>query len=412
MLRVGLTGGIGTGKSRILSRFVAAGWHTLDLDSVAHALMEPGGRAYGPVVEAFGTTILAGDGRIDRAVLGRVVFGDAEARGRLNAIVHPLVREEERRQTAVHASEAGAVVVVDAALLVEAGVHLRFDRLVVAHCRPEQQAERLEARDGMASEDAWRRIRAQMPSGQKRRFAHFEVDTSGEREQTDRAADEVAQRLGQLARERRQRVAVPIDRMLACLANGPTEGPRGLTPALLLREIVTTGGLELTRLAQRLEPPASGPWYEAAAGARPNRRPETLAGPLVAWSVAGSAPDTAFLLSAAASLARLTHAEDAAVSDACHFARVLQETALALGRPADLGRKLPQWRSEAERWGGAPCSGRIEAVVAAALAEEPASGLEDEDSGLVAALAALAGRPPAGVAHPSLRADLLALNQL
>src|SRR5467141_2314636 len=102
MLRVGLTGGIACGKSHVLRRLAERGVPTLDLDSVAHELMEPGAAAYDEVVAAFGRAILETDGRIDRKVLGARVFADAVAREQLNAIVHPKVRAEEGRRAAFH----------------------------------------------------------------------------------------------------------------------------------------------------------------------------------------------------------------------------------------------------------------------------------------------------------------------
>ena len=143
MLRVGLTGGIASGKSRVLERFAAAGFVTLDLDRVAHDVMAPGGAAHAAVLAAFGRGVRAADGSIDRKKLGPIVFGDAEARERLNAIVHPCVRDEEARRLAAVPARAGAVSVSDAALLVESGGHLRYDRLVVVWCSPEEQLRRL-----------------------------------------------------------------------------------------------------------------------------------------------------------------------------------------------------------------------------------------------------------------------------
>ena len=120
MLRVGLTGGIACGKSRVRRHLAAAGFGTLDLDGVAHEMIAPGGPAYDDVVAAFGPGILAADGTVDRKVLGARVFADAAARAELNALVHPRVRDEEARRAAAHAAAGGRVFVTDAALLVEA----------------------------------------------------------------------------------------------------------------------------------------------------------------------------------------------------------------------------------------------------------------------------------------------------
>src|SRR5262245_49087722 len=111
--------------------------------------MAPGGAAYDDVVRSFGASILGPDGAIDRRALGDVVFKDPAARARLNALVHPRAREEEGRRAAALGAAGATVIVSDAALLVEAGVHLRFDRLVVVHCPPEEQRRRLMERDGL-----------------------------------------------------------------------------------------------------------------------------------------------------------------------------------------------------------------------------------------------------------------------
>src|SRR2546427_3185758 len=121
ILRVGLTGGIACGKSYVLRRLAAAGLATLDLDEVAHEVMAPGGAAHADVVREFGSGILAADGKVDRKRLGDVVFADPSARARLNALVHPRVREEEARRAAAADRGPGTVVVTDAALLVGAG---------------------------------------------------------------------------------------------------------------------------------------------------------------------------------------------------------------------------------------------------------------------------------------------------
>lgn len=363
MLRVGLTGGIASGKSHVLARLAAAGCHTLDLDAVAHRVIAPGGAAYDDVVRAFGHEILAPDASVDRKALGAVVFSDAAARARLNAIVHPRVREEEAGWARARAAERGAVLAVDAALLVESGVHLRFDRLVVVHCGEAEQLQRLMRRDGTDEAAARSRLAAQMPAEEKRRFAHFEVDSSGRLEDTDRATDRLAAGLRHLASAPPPRVDVPLERALGCLAHGPARGPRGLDPFRLLGEIAGAGGLEMERAARLLDPPTDGPWYRSARALEAGPGPETLAGPLVLWALARGAPDPPFVLAASASLARLTHLDAAAVAGACLWALALHEV-MAGGRvPADLTERLPEWSALAERWAGAP----PQPAVAAAL---------------------------------------------
>ena len=163
MLRVGLTGGIACGKSHVLRRLAGHGLQTLDLDAVARDVTAPGSPALQEISGAFGAGVLGPDGSLDRAALAALVFADAAARARLNAIVHPRVRAEEARRAEDVAGRGAAVLVTDAALLVEAGAHLRFDRLVVVHCDPGQQLERLRARDGLDEGAARARVLAQMP---------------------------------------------------------------------------------------------------------------------------------------------------------------------------------------------------------------------------------------------------------
>ena len=184
--------------------------------------MAPGGAAHADVVRSFGGEVLAADGRVDRKRLGQLVFADAEARARLNALVHPRVREEEVRRTAAAGPEA--VVVTDAALLVEAGVHLRFRRLIVVHCPAELQRRRLRERDGLDDEAAEARLAAQMPIAEKRAFAHFEVDTSGGFAETDRQVDVLVERLRALASSLPGPAPVPPERAAGCLLFGPAEG--------------------------------------------------------------------------------------------------------------------------------------------------------------------------------------------
>jgi dephospho-CoA kinase len=355
VLRVGLTGGIACGKSYVLRRLSAAGLRTLDLDEVARDLTAPGGAAYDDVVRSFGPAILAPDRTIDRRVLGEIVFRDPEARARLDALVHPRVRAEEARRIAVLGAEPGAVVVTDAALLVEAGVHLRFDRLVVVHCPPEEQRKRLRQRDGIDEDAARARLAAQMPIAEKRRFGHLEVDTSGSLADTDREADRVAASLRSLAAAPPEPVAVPTARTLGCLVRGPDAGPRGLRPLAVLADIVAAGGPEMERFARLLSPAVSGPWYRAARGDEPGPGPETLAGPLALWALRRRGRDAEFLAAAAASTARLTHTDPAAIASAVLVALALADVAASDG-PTDPAKGIPRWMPLATHWGGAPPS--------------------------------------------------------
>jgi len=390
-LRVGLTGGIACGKSRVLRRLSAAGFSTLDLDLVAHEVMAPGAPAHHDVVEAFGPAVLAPDGSVDRRRLGERVFADPAARARLNAIIHPRVREEEARRVAALGDREGGVVVTDAALLVEAGVHLRFDRLVVVYCRADQQVRRLMERDGLDEAAARARVDAQMPVEEKRRFAHLEVDASSSLADTDRAADALAAELRALAaRGRAPRVAVPLERRAGVIAAGPARGPRGLEPARILAEIAAAGGLEMERIARRLVPPTDRPWYRAALPGTEDPGPETLAAAVVLWALARAGPDAEFLASAAASLARLTDTEPPRIAGACLFALTLHDALVAEAIGSERPRNPSRWTDLARRWGGAP----------------PPAHLADAALDLAAAAAAA---PPA---PPSVMEALQALDRL
>jgi len=199
MLHVGLTGGIACGKSTVAAMMRELGCRVLDADALARRLIEPGQPAYDEVLKEFGSQVCAADGRIDRAKLAAIVFANPARLERLNRIVHPRVVDALDRELAELArTEPGAVVVVEAALLIEASYHERLDRLVVAWCEPEQQVERLLAR-GLAREEALRRIGAQMQLDQKRRMADDEIDCSGSLEETRRQVIGVVARLKQLA---------------------------------------------------------------------------------------------------------------------------------------------------------------------------------------------------------------------
>jgi dephospho-CoA kinase len=322
------------------------------------------------VVAAFGPRVVGPGGAIDRKALGEIVFRDSGERARLNAILHPRVRAEEGAWTSRQA--AGDIAIVDAALLVEAGVHLRFDRLVVVHCDPAAQLRRLRERDGLSEAAARARIEAQMPLAEKRRYAHYDVDTSGALADTERAADRLAGELRGLL-PRPARVVLPVERAAGGLVHGPGAGPRGLTPVRLLAEIAEAGGVEMERLARRLDTPPAGPWYRAGTSSGTGPRAEAVMLPLVLWALARAGDDPPFLAAAAASLSRLFHSEDSAVSDACLYALVLQEVALSGRLPRDVGPRPDGGSALARRWGGAAPTGRVPALLreAAAHAEHP-----------------------------------------
>ncbi|HEX9759903.1 MAG TPA: dephospho-CoA kinase [Candidatus Acidoferrales bacterium] len=195
MLRVGLTGGIACGKSTVAAMMRDLGCHVIEADALAHRLIEPGKPAYDEVVRGFGRQILLPDGRIDRFKLAGIVFADPERLSALNRIVHPRVVEtQEAELEELQAASTVQIAVVEAALLIEAGYHLRVHRLVVAWCRPEQQMERLLKR-GLTQEQAAQRIASQIPLEDKKRLAHDLIDCSGPLDETRRQVIELVERL-------------------------------------------------------------------------------------------------------------------------------------------------------------------------------------------------------------------------
>jgi dephospho-CoA kinase len=199
MLRVGLTGGIASGKSTVAARMTGLGLTVLNADALAHRLIEPGQPAYDDIVREFGREILRADGTVDRKKLGDIVFREPARRERLNQIVHPRVieaREEQLKE--MESQNPRGLAIVEAALLIEAGYYKKLDRLVVCSCRPEQQMERLRAR-GLTEEEARQRIESQLPLAEKLRLADDVVDCSGTLQETERQTDALVARLRQLA---------------------------------------------------------------------------------------------------------------------------------------------------------------------------------------------------------------------
>jgi dephospho-CoA kinase len=202
MLRVGLTGGIASGKTTVAQFMTEMGCHVIPADPIAHALMEPGGAAYDDIVSEFGREILFPDGRVDRNRLAAIVFSNPEKLSRLNRITHPRVTELIlRRLDELEQNEPtgeNLIAVVEAALLVEAGFHRHLDRLVMVDCGRENQMARLMER-GLSQEQAESRLAAQMPAEEKRRYAHYVIDSSGPREETRRQVERIVQELRSLA---------------------------------------------------------------------------------------------------------------------------------------------------------------------------------------------------------------------
>jgi len=206
MLKVGLTGGIASGKSVVGEMLVALGAHLVQADHIAHSLMEPGEPVYNEVVRHFGREILNSDGSVNRGKLAELAFGPPGAEtgssrvADLNRIVHPaVIRSQEEWMHAVSRQDPQGVAIVEAALLIEAGAAKRFDRLVVVTCDMEQRAERFARRQRVDLETARaeviRRMAAQLPDEEKIKSADYVIDNSGSLEQTREQVQQVWQKL-------------------------------------------------------------------------------------------------------------------------------------------------------------------------------------------------------------------------
>jgi dephospho-CoA kinase len=202
MRKLGLTGGIASGKSTVAGMLREAGFEVIDADSLARELLDPGQTTYEETLHEFGAGILdpkSATGQIDRKKLAAVVFADRAKLDRLNAIIHPRVQETILRQFEEWACEGDMTVAfVEAALLVEAGYQKYLDGLVVTWCTPEQQLERLRAR-GLSEADARGRIAAQLPVAEKLKLATEKIDCSGSLEDTHAQVQALAERLRKAA---------------------------------------------------------------------------------------------------------------------------------------------------------------------------------------------------------------------
>jgi dephospho-CoA kinase len=206
MLRVGLTGGIASGKSTVARVFRELGAHVLDADRIARDIVPPGSPALARIARAFGREMLRPDGTLDRSALGEVVFADAGKRRVLEGILHPLILDEiDRRVDELERADPRGVVIVEAALILELGRQAEFDALVVVWADEEQQRRRMIQRDKLSVEEAQRRLDAQMPLSEKRGRAQFVVDNSGDQAACRADAERVYDELLKLARAGKQR---------------------------------------------------------------------------------------------------------------------------------------------------------------------------------------------------------------
>lgn len=197
MLKVGLTGGIACGKSTVGEMFVKLGAQVIKADEIGHRLMCPGQPVYQKIVQSFGSEVLNGDGTISREKLAALAFAPDRPRiAELNQIVHPaVIAEQERWAEEVGRGDPHAVVMVEAALILEAGIRPNFDRLVVVACAPEQKVERLAQRQQIdldsARREVERRSAAQLPDAEKERQADFVIYNNGSIEEAARQVERV-----------------------------------------------------------------------------------------------------------------------------------------------------------------------------------------------------------------------------
>ena len=204
MLRVGLTGGVACGKSTVAKMFAELGANIVDADTIAHELYRPGQEVLQELVKHFGSEILKPDGELDRAKLATLVFDGGRVE-ELNKIVHPaVIRQQDQWMRSLGEKDRYAVAIVEAALILEAGVKDHFDRIMVVTCKPEQKVARFAKRTGMSEDaaraDVERRNKAQMPDEEKARRADFVIDNSGSPEETRHQVQRIYSELKVLAK--------------------------------------------------------------------------------------------------------------------------------------------------------------------------------------------------------------------
>jgi dephospho-CoA kinase len=204
LLRIGLTGGIACGKSTVAKMVADLGAHIVDADLIAHQLYRPSTEVYIELVKRFGSGIVKPDGEIDRAKLASAAFDGGRVE-ELNKIVHPaVIRQQEQWMREIGAKEPYAIMMVEAALIFEAGAHDRFDKIIVVTCKPGQKMARLALRTGMSEAQAEaevdRRSKAQIPDDEKMRRADFVIDNSGPVDVTRHQVERIYSELKVLAK--------------------------------------------------------------------------------------------------------------------------------------------------------------------------------------------------------------------
>lgn len=196
MLKVGLTGGICSGKSTVGAMFVSLGCRLIDSDQITHELFEVGGEVYQAVVGEFGNRIQDDKGRIDRSLLGQIVFNDSISRRRLNELVHPaVIKRQKEFLESVATEDSSSIAIVDAALMIEVGTYKNFDRIIVVTCDRTQQIKRLYERSALKEKEIEARIASQLPLKEKVSYADFVIDNSSTLRQTRLQVGKVYEKL-------------------------------------------------------------------------------------------------------------------------------------------------------------------------------------------------------------------------
>jgi len=199
MLRVGLTGSIGVGKSFVAGVLAELGCYVLDADRTAREVVEPGSPGLIAVSAAFGKEVVRSDGTLDREKLGGLIFADPGKRALLNSILHPyIITRQDSFLRAWEAEDPRGIGVIDAALMIESGGYKRFDKLIVVHCESEKQFQRVMDRNNLSRAQAEQRIQAQMSQDEKREYADYLIDTSEGFEATRKRTEEVYKELQQV----------------------------------------------------------------------------------------------------------------------------------------------------------------------------------------------------------------------
>jgi len=201
MLKVGLTGGYASGKSFVAAELERRGCLVIYADQVGHQVLDKTGEAYESTVKAFGPGILQHDGSIDRKRLAATVFASPELLTALSSFVHPAVlRLEQQMLDAWGVQHPHGVAVIEAAILIETGRYTAFDRIILVACDPETQIARGMKRDHLTREEVVARLARQMPLAEKKKYAHYIINTDGAKQETIQQVDDVFRDLNELAK--------------------------------------------------------------------------------------------------------------------------------------------------------------------------------------------------------------------